>query len=74
MRSAIALYMTTFLFLVDDAVFFLSSVLIIDGGEVLAVQKFIWSLCLETSALKCWYSLGLDPVYFHLIFLHSVWK
>lgn len=53
MLSAIALYMTTFLFLVDDAVFFVSSVLIIDGGEVLAVQKFIWSLCLETSDLKC---------------------
>lgn len=42
MPSAIALYMTTFAFLVDDDVFSLSSVLIIDGGEVLAVQKFMW--------------------------------
>lgn len=44
MRSAIPLHMTTFefAFLVDDAVFSLPSVLIIDGGEVLAVQKFTW--------------------------------
>lgn len=41
MPSAIALYMTTFAFLVDDTVFSVSSVLIIDGNEVLAVQKFM---------------------------------
>lgn len=41
MPSAISLYMTTFAFLVDDTVFSVSSVLIIDGNEVLAVQKFM---------------------------------
>lgn len=41
MPPAIALDMTTFAFLLADAVFSLSSVLIIDGGEVLAVQKFM---------------------------------
>lgn len=41
MPSAIALYMTTFAFLVYHGVFSVSSALIIDGDEVLAVQKFM---------------------------------
>lgn len=41
MPSAMAFYMIAFAFLVDDAVFSLSSVLIIDGGEVLVVEKLV---------------------------------
>lgn len=39
--SAIALYMATFAFFLADAAFSFPSVLIVDGGKVLAVQKFM---------------------------------
>ena len=55
--SAIALYMATFAFFLADAAFSLSSVLTIDGGKVLAVQKFMQcrksERCVPSSGAGC---------------------